>query len=74
MPDGLRELLGGVDNLAGAVEVGVAHAVWVIVATVGIAESGEAVLRVGTSAVIRLADVVLVVLTWVRSQGEGVRV
>lgn len=70
----LRELLGGVDDLAGTVEVSVAHAVWVVVAAVGIAAASKAVVGVGSSTVVPLTDVVLVVLTWVRSKGEGVRV
>lgn len=70
----LRELLGGVDDLAGAVEVGVAHAVWVVVTAVGVAVTSEAVLGVGTAAVWSSADVEIVVLTSVGGQSEGVRV
>ena len=68
----IRELLAGIDGLALAVEVGVAHAVRVVVATVGVAKTGEAVLGVGTAAGIPLADVVLVVLARVRREGERV--
>ena len=68
------ELLAGVDLKALAVKVGVAHAVRVVVATVGVAASGEAVLRVGAAARVGLADVVLVVLAGVGGEGVGVRV
>lgn len=69
-----RELLGRVDRLALAVEVGGAHAVGVVVATVGITLSGEAVVRVGTAAGRVLADVVGVVDARVRSESERVGV
>lgn len=70
----LRELLVGVDSLAEAVEVRVAHPVRVVVAPVSVAEAGEPVVGVGPTAVVRLADVILVVLAGVGSQGEGARV
>jgi hypothetical protein len=74
-----RELLGGVDDEAGTVEVLVAHAVRVVVAAVGIAVAGVAVLRVGTAAASTnaiLADVVGVLagLAAVGGQGEGIGV
>jgi hypothetical protein len=67
-----RELLGGVDLLASTVEVGVAHAVRVVVAAVGVAVTGVAVVGVGAAAVGGGADVELVVLASVGS--EGIRV
>ena len=70
----LRELLAGIDGLALSVEVGDTHAVRVVVATVGIAFSGEAVIRVGTATVVGLADVVVVVRARVGSKSERVRV
>ena len=68
------KLLAGVDLEALAVEVVVAHAVGVVVAAVGVAVTGEAVLRVGTAASIRLANVILVVLASVGGEGVGIRV
>ena len=68
----LREGLSGVDGLALAVEVGVAQPVRVVVAAVCIATTVETVLGVGTTAGVVLADVVVVILAGVRS--EGVRV
>lgn len=72
--DHSRELLVGVDRLAEAVEVRVAHPVRVVVAAVGVAEAREPIVRVGSAAVVRLADVVLVVLAGMRRQGESARV
>lgn len=70
-----RELLACIDGEATlAVEIGVAHAVGVVVASVGVALSGEAVLRVGTTAVVGLTDVVLVLSARVRGEREGVGV
>jgi hypothetical protein len=69
-----RELLGGVDLLAGAVEVGVAHAVRVVVAAVGVAVTSVAVVRVGAAAVGVGADVEVVVLAGVGREGVRVRV
>lgn len=68
------ELLAGVDLKALAVKVGVPHAVRVVVAAVGVAATGEAVLRVGAAASVGLADVVLVVLASVGGEGVGIRV
>lgn len=73
-PGSLRELLGGVELLVLAVEVGVAHAERVVVAAVGVAVAGEAVLRVGTTATVGLADVVVVVLARVRRESKSVGV
>ena len=70
----LRELPAGVDGLALAVEVGVAHAVGVVVAAVGIALASEAIIRVSTTAVGASADVVVVVRAGVGSEGKGVGV
>lgn len=56
----LRELGLGVEGLASAVEVLAAHAVRVVVTTVGIALSGETVRRVGTTTAVSLADMVRV--------------
>ena len=70
----LRELLAGVDNLADTIEVGVTHAVGVIIATVGVAETVEAFLGVGTTAGVVLADVVVIVLARVGGKSEGVGV
>jgi hypothetical protein len=72
--ENIRELLGGVNRLALAVEVGVAHAVGVVVAAVGVTLAGEAVVRVGTATVVGLADVVRVLRARVRSKGKSVRV
>jgi hypothetical protein len=66
------ELLVGVDGLAGAVELVVAEAVGVVVATVGIAEAGVAVLRVSTAASGVQAGVVDVVTAGAAVGGEGV--
>jgi hypothetical protein len=52
----------------------VTHAVRVVVAAVGVATTGEAVFRVGATASVVLADVVLVVLARVRREGEGMGV
>jgi hypothetical protein len=68
------EFPASIDNLAGAVEVGVAQTIWVVVAAVSITAAGEAVLGVGSPTPICLADVVLVGLTWVRGQSVRVRV
>lgn len=68
----IRELLGGVNSLALAIELSVAHAVWVVVATIGVTLSSEAVIRVGTTAVRARADVVLIVRA--RMGGESKRV
>jgi hypothetical protein len=70
----LRELLAGVDSLALAVEFGVAHSVGVVVAAVGVAIAGEAVIRVGAAAARGLADVVLVVLAGVRGECKSMGV
>lgn len=70
----LREDGAGVNSLAGTVEVLIADAEGVVVAAVGVAETSEAVLGVGATAVGGLADVVLVVLAGVGGEGEGVRV
>ena len=70
-----REGLAGVDGLALAVEVGVAEAVRVVVAAVGVAVAGEPVVRVGATALVLNADVVFVaVVAGVGGEGEGVRV
>jgi len=66
----IRKLLGGVNSLALAVEFRVAQPVRVVIASVGVALAGEAVLGVGTAAAGGLADVVLVVRAGVG--GEGV--
>lgn len=70
----LRELGLGVEDLAGTVKVMVAHTVGVVVTAVGIALSGETVFGVGTTAVVGLADVVLVGAARVRGQSERVSV
>lgn len=70
----LRELLAGIDCQTLAVEVGVAHAVRVVIAAVGVAETGEAIFGVGSATIVGLADVVLVVLASVGSEGKGVSV
>lgn len=70
----VREYLAGVDSQALAVEVGVAHAVRVVVTAVGVTLAGEAVLGVGSAAVVSLADVVAVLGAGVRGEGKGVRV
>ena len=62
----LRELLAGVNGLPLSVEIGDTHAVWVVVATVGVALASEAVVGVGTTAVVGLADMVVVVRARVR--------
>ena len=72
--ENVRELAGRVDSLALAVEVGVAHAVGVVVTAVGVALAGEAVVGVGSAAVLVFADVVRVLLACVRREGEGVGV
>lgn len=69
-----RELLAGVDRHALAVEIGVAQAVRVVVAAVGVAIAREAVVRVCAAAARRLADVVLVVLARVRREGKSMGV
>lgn len=70
----LRKFAARVDGLALAVEVLVTHAVGVVVAAVGVTLAREAVLRVRTTAVAGLADVVFVVSTSMRGQGKRVRV
>lgn len=70
----LRELLAGIDGLALAVEVGVAHAVRVVVAAVGVTVTGEALGGVSATAVGVLADVVVIVLASVGSESERVGV
>lgn len=70
----IRELAVRVDGLALAVEVGVAHAVGIVVTAVGIAETSKTVIGVGTSAGVTLADVVVVVGARMRSEGKGVSV
>jgi L-lactate utilization protein LutC len=60
----LREGARGVDGLALTVEVGVAVAVGVVVATIGIAETGITVIRVSSTTAVTLVlntDVVVVV-------------
>ena len=64
------ELLGGVDRLAGAVEVSVSVAEGVQVATVGVARAGVTLLGVGTAAVVGLADEVLVRLAGVGGESK----
>lgn len=71
------EGLAGVESLALAVEVGVAHAVGVVVAAVGVAAAGVAVLGVGAAALVVVTAHVVVVeadLAGVGGQGEGVGV
>jgi hypothetical protein len=70
----LREFLAGVYSLSLAVEVRVTHAVWVIVAAVGVTVASKAIVGVGTAAVLVFADVVCVVLATVRGEGERVGV
>ncbi len=69
-----RELAAGVEGLALAIEIWVAHAVGVVVAAVGVAVASEAVVRVCATAARGLADVVLVVLARVGGEREGMRV
>lgn len=69
-----RKLLARVYRHAFAVEVGVTHSVWVVVAPVGVAKTGKSILRVGTTASVGLANVVVVVLARVRSESKRVRV
>jgi len=68
------DLLARVDGEALAVEAGVALAVAVEVASVGVAVAGVAVVRVGAAAVVALADVVGGVRAGVGSVGGGDRV
>lgn len=68
------ELLARVDGEALAVKIGIAHAIGIIVAAVSVAATCEAVFRVGTTAVGRFANVVLVILASVRRKGKGVRI
>lgn len=70
----LRELLSGVDSLARSVEVLVAHTVRVVVTTVGVTAAAIAILGVCTATRGSLADVVVVVLARVGSQGESLLV
>ncbi len=65
-----RKLLVCVERLAQAVEVGVTHAVGVVVAAVGVTIASEAVVGVCSTTASRLADVVLVVLARVRRKGK----
>ena len=71
---GLREGRASVNGLARAVKVLDTNTEGVVVAAVGVAESSEAVLGVGTTTVGGLADVVLVVLAGVGGESEGVGV
>jgi hypothetical protein len=68
----VREFLAGIDRHTLAVEVLVAHAIGVVVASVGIAATGKAILRVSSTASSGLADVILVVLARVRGESIGV--
>lgn len=70
----LREHLGGVERLAGAVEVLVTLPIWVVIATVGVTVAVEAVFGVSTTAAVILANVVCVVLARMRGNGEGVSI
>jgi hypothetical protein len=71
----LRELLACIDGEATlAVEISVAHAVGVVVASVGVALSSEAVVGVGATAVVGLTNVILVLSARVRGESEGVGV
>lgn len=70
----LRELLGGIDLLALAVEVGLAQAVGVVVAAIGITIASKAILGVGATTVGGCADVVGVVLARMWCKSEGMRV
>jgi hypothetical protein len=67
------DLLGGVNVEAAtaAVKGLVTLAPRVEIATIGITVTGVAVGRVGTATVVAIADVIGVVLTWVRSVGSG---
>lgn len=68
------ELLAGVKGLASTVEVVVAHAVRVVITTVGVTLASESVVGVSTTALVSLADMVFVVSARVRGESEGVRV
>jgi hypothetical protein len=70
----IRELLGGIDLLALAVEVGLTQAVGVIIAAIGITIASKAILGVGATTVGGCADVVGVILArmWCESEGMGV--
>ena len=70
----LREFLASIDSLALAVEVLDTHAVWVVVATVGIALASEAIIGVGTTAGIGLTDVVFVGRARMGRESERVRI
>lgn len=68
----LRELLAGVHRLSLTIEVLDSHSVGVVVAAVGVALASEAILRVGTTARVFLADVICVFGARVRRQRERV--
>lgn len=64
-------LLGSIDRLANAVELLVAHAVRVEVATIGIAHTGIPVIAVGATAVVALAAGLVDFLARMGSIGSG---
>lgn len=68
------ELFACIDRETFSVKVLITHAVWVVVATIGVAVASKAIVRVCTATARRLADVVLIVLARVRRKRKGMRI